>query len=59
MKNLDFFLSLHICQFSTVVENVTPVTEETEGRKLWEVVTSHPLNGHKRELFDSVFVCAG
>lgn len=38
---------------------MTPVVEEAEGRKVWEVVSSDPLNRQKRELFDAVFVCSG
>lgn len=48
-----------MCQFSTVVENVTPVAEESAGSKAWEVVSSDPLNGERRELFDAVLVCSG
>ncbi|XP_075888161.1 uncharacterized protein LOC142892028 isoform X2 [Nelusetta ayraudi] len=58
----QYCLAHHIrphIKFSTVVENVTPVVEEAEGRKVWEVVSSDPLNRQKRELFDAVFVCSG
>lgn len=57
-----YFVNIYklcLCQFSTVVENVTPVAEKSGGKKLWEVATCDSLNGHKRELFDAVFVCSG
>ncbi|CAL8266538.1 unnamed protein product [Merluccius merluccius] len=49
-------------RFSTVVEEVNPVTLETEGagpKTVWEVTSSDIEGAKKMETFDSVFVCSG
>ncbi|XP_030217662.1 flavin-containing monooxygenase FMO GS-OX5 isoform X2 [Gadus morhua] len=49
-------------QFSTVVDEVKPITLETEGagpKTVWEVKSSDKEGSQKMERFDSVFVCSG
>ncbi|XP_030648315.1 flavin-containing monooxygenase FMO GS-OX4 isoform X2 [Chanos chanos] len=48
-------------KFSTVVEEVKPITMETEreGALMWEVISCGKCGGQSTEMFDSVFVCSG
>ncbi|KAL7847642.1 hypothetical protein AOLI_G00223600 [Acnodon oligacanthus] len=48
-------------QFNTVVEEVKPISMETEegGAVTWEVISRGTYGGHSTQTFDSVFICSG
>ena len=62
LSNLSELILPTVCQFSTVVDEVKPITLETEGagpKTVWEVKSSDKEGSQKMERFDSVFVCSG
>lgn len=48
-------------QFSTVVEEVKPISMETEkgGAMKWKVISRGTHEGQNIQMFDSVFICVG
>lgn len=48
-------------QFNTMVEEVKPISMETEegGAMRWEVISRGMHGGHSTQTFDSVFICSG
>lgn len=48
-------------QFNTMVEEVKPISMETEegGAVRWEVISRGMHGGHSTQTFDSVFICSG